>query len=363
MKLLFVVDSFRGGAGNVIQLLAQAFYRRKYEVSILLLNGKLVDPRYDMCGTEIIDYPLGKYAKGYTPFDRVLKSVKVIREQLERIQPDVIVSFLTELNILCCMAHKKKRPLIISERNDPAKDRIKKYWKVLRSRYYRFADRIVVQCAGFRGFSGGRFIDKCSVIPNPVLEPKVTRPAGTIHTPLRLVSLGRLSKQKNFKWMIDSMELLKKYDSDFTLSIYGSGSEENELRSYIEQKQLRDNVFLKGFVADTYSVLAGSDIYLMTSDYEGFPNALSEAMAVGLPAVSRLCHEGIKSLIDNGKNGFVTALDDMQSFVENIIRLKNDPELYSFIGNNAKTISDKYNTDKIALLWEKEITDSLNRAV
>ena len=246
---------------------------------------------------------------------------------------------------------------------NPAKDRIKKYWKVLRSRYYRFADRIVVQCAGFRGFSGGRFIDKCSVIPNPVLEPKVTRPAGTIHTPLRLVSLGRLSKQKNFKWMIDSMELLKKYDSDFTLSIYGSGSEENELRSYIEQKQLRDNVFLKGFVADTYSVLAGSDIYLMTSDYEGFPNALSEAMAVGLPAVSRLCHEGIKSLIDNGKNGFVTALDDMQSFVENIIRLKNDPELYSFIGNNAKTVSDKYNTDKIALLWEKEITDALNRAV
>ena len=86
-------------------------------------------------------------------------------------------------------------------------------------------------------------------------------------------------------------------------------------------------------------------------------------MAVGLPAVSRLCHEGIKSLIDNGKNGFVTALDDMQSFVENIIRLKNDPELYSFIGNNAKTVSDKYNTDKIALLWEKEITDALNRAV
>ena len=53
----------------------------------------------------------------------------------------------------------------------------------------------------------------------------------------------------------------------------------------------------------------------------------------------------------------------MQSFVENIIRLKNDPELYSFIGNNAKTVSDKYNTDKIALLWEKEITDALNRAV
>ena len=60
MKLLFVVDSFRGGAGNVIQLLAQAFYRRKYEVSILLLNGKLADPRYDMCGTEIIDYPLNR---------------------------------------------------------------------------------------------------------------------------------------------------------------------------------------------------------------------------------------------------------------------------------------------------------------
>jgi len=355
VKLLFVVDSFGGGAGNVIQILANAFAEKGNDASVLLLNGKRVESKYDLSKINVIDYPLGKYAKGHTPVDRIYKSVKAIRKQFDSIQPDVIISFLTELNILCCMANKKNIPLIVSERNDPAKDNVKKYWKLLRNKYYKKADRVVVQCSNFKEFAGGRFKENCSVIPNPILEPAAVRSGYELHSPVRLISLGRLQAQKNFKWMIDRMEELKAINNNFVLSIYGSGVLKDELDEYIKQKGLQDHVKLAGYAVDTYSALAESDIYLMTSDYEGFPNALSEAMAVGLPSVSRLCHEGIRDLVQDGTNGFLVEKDQCQLFVERILSLCQDHQLYSLIGKSAKDVACTFSVERIVSMWKQEI--------
>lgn len=359
MKILFVVDSFRGGAGNVIQILANAFAEQEHDISILLLNGKQVESKYDLKRVNVIDYRLGKYAKGFTPIDRVIKSVKVIRKQFDTVDPDVIISFLTELNVLSCMANKRKRPLLISERNDPSKDNIKKYWKFLRNRYYPRADRIIVQCNNFKNFADGRFSDNCSVIPNPIIVPVSEKKDYELHSPIRLVSLGRLQRQKNFKWMIDRMDQLRNNCQNFVLSIYGSGMLEKELNEYIVQKGIQDFVKLKGYTVDTYSVLSESDIYLMTSDYEGFPNALSEAMAVGLPSVSRLCHEGLKELVIDGENGFIVDKNEKDLFVKRLTELCENKNLCTTIGKNAKKVADTYSIEKITALWETEIRNCL----
>jgi len=355
MRLLFVVDSFSGGAGNVTQILSQAFSKKNYDVSILLLNGKRVEPKHDLSGIKVVDYALGKYAPGKTPVDRIFKAIVALRKQINTINPDVIISFLTELNILCCMANNRKIPLIVSERNDPFKEVIKKYWAVLRGLEYKKADKIVVQCSNFRQLAKGKFVDKTVVIPNPILRPPILKKPEVIHNPLKIVSMGRLTKQKNFIWMIDRMVELRNVTNDFILSIYGAGEQEEELKSYIDKKGISENVQLVGYADEPYSILAESDIYLMTSDYEGFPNALSEAMAVGLPSISRCCHEGIKDLVKDGENGFLVSLGDSHKFVARISQISTDKNIRNSMSFNAQKVTSDFGVDSIIAIWEREI--------
>ena len=356
MKILFAVDSFSGGAGNVIQILASGFAEKNYKVSVLLLNGKKIEQKYDMHGAEVIDFPLSVYAKGYTPIDRVYNSVQAIKKQFNSINPDVIVSFLTENNILCCIANKGKKPIIISERNDPFIEKHKKYWDFLRILKYPKADKIVVQCSNFKYFCNGRFTKNTVVIPNPILKPN------TYHVPhnkdeITLIALGRLQSQKNFSWLIDRMYSIHNANKNVSLKIYGEGPLENQLRLQINQLNLQDCVELAGFTSTAHETLAKADIYVMTSDYEGFPNALSEAMAVGLPSVSRKCHDGIYDLVQNGVNGFTVETDDIDGFENRVLELASDFTLRTIISENAKSVSNDFSIEKIVDIWENSVNE------
>ncbi len=359
MKILFIVDSFSGGAGNVVQILATGLTKRGYKVSILWLS-KYGESKYDLCGVEVFERPLNKYASGICPIDRVYNAVKLLRAEFDKIKPDVIVSFLTEFNILSCLANKKL-PLIISERNDPDKQELKSYWRFLREISYKKADSIIVQSPAFSKFANNRYYNLTSVIPNPILHPAIMKESSELHNPIRLVSLGRLSPQKNFRWMIDRMVELRKYIDNFVLDIYGSGPLEEEMKQYILEKKMDNHVFLKGYVNNTYEVLADHDIYLMTSDYEGFPNALSEAMAVGLPSISRKCHEGMSDLVINNQNGILVDMEDTKGFVQSLLKVIYDSQYRNKTSEEAKRVSDTYNSERILDLWEDAINQLSKR--
>ncbi len=358
MKVLFVVDSFNGGAGNVIQILAKEFCARGYEISILLLNGKKVEEKYDLTGVKIIDYPLSKMAPGRTPIDRVYKSVRTIRKVFLQENPDIIVSFLTELNILCLMANRGVKPIIISERNDPSKDKVKSYWKCLRTLTYSAADKIVVQCSNFRSFCGNKYYTKSIVIANPILKAPITHEVKD-NRQLKFVSLGRLSKQKNFPWLIDCMVEINKVLPEVSLDIYGMGEERNNIQQYINSKELDNVVKLCGYTKNTYDTLSQADIYLMTSDYEGFPNSLSEAMAVGLPSVSRKCHEGLNDLVEDGVSGILVGMDEKSEFIENVLKLTKDANFRRKMSNEARKRVDSFSVIHIADKWERIINEVL----
>lgn len=360
MKLMLVVDAFGGGAGNVMQILAREFNDHGHKVSLVLLNGKIVEPKYDLSGVKIYDYPLGKYAHGKTPVDKVYKSVRFIRKLILDIKPDCIISFLSELNTLCCMANhslgKKKVPIIISERNDPSKEKLKGYWEFLRNHTYKYADKIVVQCSNFRSLCNGKFDQKVSIIANPILQP-VEKKVHCEHDKIVAVSLGRLNKQKNFFWLIDRFERLKSECPNLQLRIYGSGNQENELHAYIEKLDLGDAVSLMGYAAEPHKILSDADIYLMSSDYEGFPNALSEAMAVGLPSVSRLCHEGLRDLVNDGENGYLLNPNDTYGFENAVIELASNFNTRKRMGENAMLTVKKFGVDEVVALSEANIIE------
>lgn len=359
MKLLLMVDSFMGGAGNVMQILASQLSHRGYDVTLLLLNGAMMRPKYDLSNVKIVEYPLVQNEPAKTPIGRLLRYRTAVKRLILENAPDAIISFLTEYNDLAAWTVGGKIPLVISERNNPFQEKLKPQWDLLRKLFYSRADQLVVQCSQFADFYSESVKQKIAVIPNPILTPDTyhkDRNDGEIH----LVAVGRLHLQKNYPWMIEAMSRIHVQNPACTLKIYGGGDEKDALQSKIAEMGAESYITLAGKTSTPYNVLAESDIYLMTSDYEGFPNALSEAMAVGLPSVTRLCHEGIRDIVEDGVNGYLIQSDDMDSYVQAVLRLADDAELRRTVGLAARQITNTYSVDRIIDRWETVLTEAVN---
>ena len=348
-----------GGAGNVMQILAGQLSCRGHEVSLLLLNGALMKPKHDLCNVKIIEYPLVQNEPAKTPIGRLFRYKKAVKRLINAENPDAVISFLTEYNDLSAWTIGGKIPLVISERNNPFQEKLKPQWELLRRLYYPRADKLVVQCSQFSDFYSDSVKQKISVIPNPILVPTVRHQVREDNE-IRLVALGRLHHQKNYPWMIEAMCRIHKENPLCTLKIYGDGPEEADLQKRIAEANAEEYITLAGKTSAPHEVLANSDIYLMTSDYEGFPNALSEGMAVGLPSVTRLCHDGLRDLVEDGVNGYLIAKDDMDTFVNMVLHLANDAELRYQIGSNAQKITDTYGIDQILDRWEATLKEAVD---
>lgn len=362
MKLLLVVDSFWGGAGNVMQILAGELSRRGHSCTLLLLNGSVTAPKHDLTGVEVREYPLVQNEPAHTPIGRLLRYRKAVKRLINEIKPQAILSFLTEYNDLTAWSVGGKYPLVISERNNPFHDQLKPQWVLLRKLFYHRADRVVIQCSQFAEYFNDSLQPKLRVIPNPILAPTQS------HQPredrkIRLVSLGRLHPQKNFPWMIEAVCRIHAQNPACTLTIYGTGDEEDKLRAQIEQNHAQSFITLAGKTSTPHEVMAHSDIFLMTSDYEGFPNALSEAMAVGLPTVTRLCHEGLRDLVQDGINGYLTPASDMDCFINCVLQLAQDVKLRLTIGGAATEVSKRFSVAQIVDQWEKVLTEAIQNHI
>lgn len=359
MKLVLMVDSFMGGAGNVMQILAGQLSRRGHKVSLLLLNGALMKPKHDLTGVKVVEYPLVQNVPAKTPIGRLLRYRKAVKRLITAESPDAVISFLTEYNDLSAWTVGGKIPLVISERNNPFQEKLKPQWDLLRRLYYPRADKLVVQCSQFSEYYSDAVKRKIAVIPNPILPPsKVHQERGDRE--IRMVAVGRLHYQKNYPWMIQAMCRIHAENPACSLKIYGDGGEAAALQELISNAGADGFITLAGKTADPHGVLAESDIYLMTSDYEGFPNALSEGMAVGLPSVTRLCHEGMRDLVEHGINGYLIPSDDMNAYVQTVLQLADDPDLRHKIGSVAKQVYETYSVERIIDRWEAALMDAVN---
>ena len=356
MRILFVVDAFRGGAGNVIQILSREFKRRGNDCVILLTNGKIAEPKYDLTGIKVIDYKLEEHIHAKNAADRIIKYTKELKTKFHEIQPDAIISFLTTNNILSCMANDLNVPLLVSERIDPFKAHTKIHWRLLRKIYYARAKKIIVQCSNFEDFFTGQLKKKTVTIANPIITPVNDYQARENHGNIIFISIGRITEQKNFPWMCDRMKEIHNQHECVELRIFGNGDKEEYLREKKKKNDMEDYVKLMGYTDNPYSELQNADIYLMTSDYEGFPNSLSEAMAVGLPSVSRMCHSGIQDLVKDSINGYLVAMEDKAGFVAKCVELASSVEQRKEISEKAKEISYQYSVERIVARWESLIS-------
>ena len=178
------------------------------------------------------------------------------------------------------------------------------------------------------------------MIPNPINEKIREKPKQQYsNETCNFVAAGRITEQKNYPVMIEAFEIASKECPDIQLSIYGTGSDEYiaYIQKVIDDKGLSDKVKLMGRTTDMISALHNADAFLMTSDYEGMPNALAEAMAVGLPCISTNCKTGPRDLIDDGENGFLVEVGNAENIAKAIVKVAQmNAEQASEMGKKAR---------------------------
>jgi glycosyltransferase involved in cell wall biosynthesis len=170
---------------------------------------------------------------------------------------------------------------------------------------YKKADGFVFQTEDAAKYFEG--IIKCDskIIPNPI-NPKFIKEPYKGEREKNIVTVGRLESQKNQKMLIEAFGKIESKYPEYSLLIYGDGSKKEELQDLIKEKGLENKVILKGKIDDVENVIDKAKMFVLSSDYEGMPNALMEAMALGLPCISTDCPcGGPRYLMENGKSGLL----------------------------------------------------------
>ena len=204
-KILYVISSMSAnGAERVMSLLANQAVKDGKEVFLALISSSKVE--YEMDKNVHIEY-VG--ADDCSSIYAVFKRMSNLRKVIKTFKPDVILSFLTTCNIYCCVASMGLRtPIIISERNDPIKDCPSKIRRMVRDITYKFADGYIFQTEEARDYFSQNIQSNSVIIPNPVKKNlPLWNEKNNSHI---IIEAGRLSKQKNYKMMLEEFYLFCK---------------------------------------------------------------------------------------------------------------------------------------------------------
>jgi GalNAc-alpha-(1->4)-GalNAc-alpha-(1->3)-diNAcBac-PP-undecaprenol alpha-1,4-N-acetyl-D-galactosaminyltransferase len=337
MKILFVLNTLAmGGAERVGSQLCNAWAAQGHEVMFVHSfsggpqNFYTLDPA-------ISQKSLGSLEGKRSTLD-ILRRMFRLRNLTKEFQPDVIVSFLTNVNLLMIAATVGlgvRR--IVAERTDPVEMPMPHIMRWGCRVLYRLADMVVIQ----NSLQGERLVNlygrmpRLTAIPNPLPDTLPNTYHVRIAIPHRIVSLGRLAPPKRVDRVIEAFQRLALDRPDWELYIYGDGCDLTSLLQQAKGGPAADRIYFRGRTDQALQVLAEASIFILCSEFEGFPNALMEAMAMGLPTVSTDCPCGPKDMTNNGQAGLLVPVDDEDALAEALARLMDDEALRRTLGEKA----------------------------
>ena len=212
---------------------------------------------------------------------------------------------------------------------------------------------VLISQAAYQYYCGHYRRKRNLVINNPAADELFENSQEYDSESRMLISVGRLTYQKNYSRLIDIAARVFEERDDWCWHIYGEGEDRSELERKIADYGLQGKVALKGAVDDLYSRYPGYAAIIMTSRYEGFPMVLIEAAAKGLPMVSFDIETGPKEIIQDGINGFLVPRDDMDRMISRLEMLMADPELRTRMSCAAKKSVEPFRVEQICEQWRK----------
>lgn len=350
-KIVFYISSLsRGGAERVVMILAN--YLSADAEIIVLTDTKDANEYGGETKFQRVDL-------GFVPYHGIIGKItgriaylRKIRTACRQCSPDVIVSFSESGGNRIAVATKglpyKK---VTAIRSNPANSYKTAKEKQQINRQLAKNDGIVFQTEDQKLFFTDAIQQKSTVILNPIGE-KFAKAAPTCERQKEVVTAGRLSKSKDHATLIKAFALLAPKYPDYTFKIYGGGELEQQLREQIQTLHMESRILLMGETAGVEEHIKKAAVFVLSSTNEGLPNALMEAMAMGMPVVSTDCPcGGPRTLIQDGENGLLVPVGDETAMAAAIGLLLDDSTFAANLGNNARQLTERCSEQKIANEW------------
>jgi glycosyltransferase involved in cell wall biosynthesis len=356
--LLFYINAINGGgAERVILQLAHHFADEGYR-SVLVTSFVDEGKEYEV-PDNVTRISIEQEEIKQSRLKRNISRIRALRRIVKKEKPAAVISFMAEPNfraLIATIGLKTKR--IISVRNDPNREYSGRVGRFVGTHILPKADGCVFQTDDAKAWFPDKLQKKSRVILNDVKEEffdiqrEQTR---------NVISVGRLSKQKNHALLISAYASIADKHPDQNLLIYGAGALEAQLRQQITNLDLKERAFLMGPTSDVGEALSNARVFVLSSDYEGMPNCLMEALAAGVPCISTDCPcGGPRALIKDGENGLLVPIKDKEALANAIDKLLSDFDYAETIGKNAKESASQFHPERIFYQWKAYVEDVID---
>lgn len=368
MKLLIFIHSMgAGGAERVTANLANAWAQRGWKISVVTLASVSADFYSLRSDVKRIALNLAGDSSDLMGALRAnLLRLWTLRRLLRAERPDVVLGMMTGSAVLSILAARGLGcRVLVSERIFPPFLPLGRIWEGLRRVCYPWAFRVIMQSKeGVTWLKSQIPSAKGTIIPNPVRYPlpaqEPTLSPASFILPERklLLAVGRLDRQKGFELLLEAFSALAERYTTWDLVILGEGVERDSLERQIASLRLEARVTLPGRAGNLADWYCRSDLFVLSSRFEGFPNTLLEAMAHGCAVISYDCKTGPSDIIRDQTDGLlVSPVGDVPALTGALISLFDDSALRNRLAQRAVEVRDRYAMEIVQAMWDKLIED------
>lgn len=347
-----------GGCERIVAYLAEHWSAAGRQIIIVSFDAPSYVPYYKLpeAVTQVrLDLP-ARARPLVRALQRTGERVGALRRTLHIHRPDVVISFLTKMNVMMLQAARGTGiPVIVSERNNPYLQSFGPLWSWARARTYPQAYSLTAMTRGAAAYYPEKQRPRTRIIPNPVSLPPGCTPRGE---DLELAAVGRLVRQKRFDRLLDAFALIANDVPGWRLVIWGEGPERAALEAQRDALGLRGRVSLPGISREPCGWLRTAEAFVLSSEYEGWGNVLAEAMSAGLPVVSFDCDFGPSEMITHGHDGLLVENGSVPALAGALRDLLTDPARRAALGDAASATAQRFRIDEIAAQWDALATEA-----
>ncbi|MEA4870304.1 MAG: glycosyltransferase [Christensenella sp.] len=359
MKKLMIVTHKMSGGGceRVIAQLLHCYARDGIECKLVTECG--VPSFYDL--PETVEQIYLTFDKTL-PAKRIPKAYAKLRKLVKQEKPDLVLALPEKVNVWTVLFLLGTGvPVVVSERNDPNRHPENKVKRVLRRLVYPFAKGFIFQTQDAADYFPKSVRKRGIVLDNPLDTSRI--PARFTGERRRTVAAaGRLHEQKNFELLIRAFARFYKTHHDYSLVIYGEGPERERLMKTASRLGIAGAVELPGQSRTLLEDINDCAMFVLSSDYEGMPNVLIEAMACGMSCIATDCPVGgVRSLLTDGENGLLIPVRDERALVQALTRLADDSALADALGQKATEIRVRLDESLVAAKWRQYLETIADR--
>ncbi len=349
-----ISDLGSGGAQRVLATMAERWAEQGRRFAVITLAEEESDFfTLPQGGSRHVVGGVGDSGGGWRGVAANIARVRRLRAALREVDAPIALGFIAPTNILLILAALGLgMRVVISERNDPARQSFGRLWDSLRRWLYPLADRVTANSRGaLESLAAYVKREKLALIPNPLRGSDSTEQADLPHPVI--LAVGRLHHQKAYDVLLEGFAAFLGEHGEWHLAIAGEGALREELQRQGEYLGIASRLHWLGRVPDPYPYYRAADLFAMPSRHEGMPNALLEALSCGLPVVVSDGSPGPLEFVEEGASGVVVQVESADALAHAFSRLAADPELRERLGKEGKKRVSELALEQVSTVWDR----------